>query len=639
MIIDRIWSLQPGKFFCLSTKDGKGKWEDHFFTRAQFRTIPQFLKDNADKQLYFCPHGFNKPRRLKPYAAMPNLLWSDLDESDPRTLKFKPTVAIESSPGRYVGLWFTNAEVTEELNRRMSYAVGADKSGWDVTQVLRVPGTTNYKYHSMPRVKILWTDGPEYKIADLEKKLPNFGAEDDNGTDESDAAAVYKEYEKVLPHWCRRELLNGKPTAGKRSEMFWKLGQTLVECGLGTEEVFVLLKASPWNKFAGRRNEDLQLQREIDKALNKHLSANKAKATERRRNIHDDDADDDGKEDNERKLIFQTMEDVEEENIEWIWYPYLAFGELSILEGDPGLGKSYLMQVVCRHICDGLKLPTSTHGEKPVKGKVLYFDIENSAGSVTKKRLMTNGLTNMREFIQCEEPFSIDDEDALDEVYDWIEANRPAVVVFDTINTYMGKTDAFKGHEVQQVFARFREIAKRFHCAVVVLRHLTKSTKEKALYRGQGSIAFAGLARVVMTVGTVPDDPDMRAMAITKINVAKPPPALTFSIESMPDTLKERDRSKFVWGEYVDLAADDLLAAPTKSSNSEKEDATAFLEAQLDEGPLELDKLERMAEKRSIGKRALEKAADSLGIVKKSKGFGKDKRMFWSLPGTVDAEV
>lgn len=636
MIITRIWSIQPGKYFCLSSKDGKGKWEDHFFTRGQFRSVPQFLKDNADKQLYFCPHGFNKPRRIKPYAVMPKLLWSDLDESDPRTLKFKPTIAIESSPSRYVGLWFTDGEVTEELNRRMSYGVGADKSGWDVTQVLRVPGTTNYKYHSMPRVKIMWTDGPEYKLSDLNKKLPRLD-DDDTGVDESDAAAVYKEYEKTLPHWVRRELLNGKPTAGKRSEMFWKLGQTLVECGLGTEEIFVLLKASPWNKFAGRRNEDLQLQREIDKALNKHLRANKAEP--RRRNIHDDEGDEGG-DDDERKLIFRNMEEVEEENIDWMWYPYIARGELSILEGDPGLGKSYLMQIIAKHVCDGLPLPSDDiNGAKTVQGKVVYFDIENSAGTVTKKRLTTNGLKNLRDFIQCEEPFSIDDEDALDEVYDYVEETRPAIVVFDTLNTYMGKTDAFKGHEVQQVFARFREIAKRFNCAVVVLRHLTKSSKEKALYRGQGSISFAGLARVVMTVGTVPDEPEMRAMAITKINVARPPRALTFTIESLPNKGKDRDRSKFVWGEFADLVADDILSAPSKSDNTEKEDARAFLEAQLDEGPVELDKLERMAEKRSIGKRALEKAADSLGVVKKSKGFGKEKRMSWSLPGAVDTEV
>jgi len=636
MIIDRIWSLQPGKYFFLATKSGTAKWNEHFFTRDQFNTIPQFLKDHSDSDIYFCPHGFTKPRRLKTYAVMPNLLWSDMDEADPRTVKIKPTVAIESSPGRFVGLWFTDAPVSESLNRRMSYFLGADTSGWDLTQVLRVPGTTNYKYHTMPRVRVLWTDGPEYLVKTLTSKLPKDNDETAAATEETDAAAVYKKYEKKLPMWCRREILNGKPTAGKQSEMIWKLGNALIEAGLTNDDAFVLLKASPWNKFSGRRNEDQQLQRELDKALNKHLRAAKAKP------VVGEDDDDESEESRERggkRLIFRSMDEVEEENIDWLWYPYIAFGELSILEGDPGLGKSYMMQKAAIHVCEGIKLPTELPGQKPTKGKVLYFDIENSAGTVTKKRLMTNGLVNQKNFIQCEEPFSIDDEDSLDEVYEYIERERPVLVVFDTLNTYMGKADAFKGHEAQQVFVRFREIAKRFDCAVVVLRHLTKSTKERALYRGQGSISFAGLARIVMTVGVSPDDPDVRMMAVTKINVARPPKALSFTIESLPDQLKERDRSRFVWGDFTDHTADDIVSAPPKSGSSDRDDAMAFLEAQLDEGAIEVGKLEKMAESRSISLRTLQRAADSLGVVKKATGFGKDKRSFWSLPGKVDENV
>lgn len=635
MIIDRVWAQQPGKYFFLSTKSGTKEWKDHHFTRDQFKDIPAFLREHSDCDIYFCPHGFSRARRLKPYAVLPKLLWSDMDEADPRTAKIKPTIAIESSPGRFVGLWFTDTEVTEDLNKRMAYFLGADESGWDLTQVLRVPGTTNYKYQTMPRVRLLWSDGLTHKIAAITKMLPKSEAEGAESTEETDASVVYKQYEKQIPHWARRELMNGKPTAGKRSEMFWKLSQTLVECGLTSEECFVLLKASPWNKFAGRRGEDKQLHREVDKALNKHMNASSSKA----KNIHDDKGFDDGEEEDdkrERRLIFRSMDEVEEENIDWLWYPYIAFGELSILEGDPGLGKSYMMQKAAIHVCEGLKLPTELPGQKPTKGKVLYFDIENSAGTVTKKRLMTNGLKNEQNFIQCEEPFSIDDEDSLDEVYEYIEKTRPKLVVFDTLNTYMGKADAFKGHEAQQVFVRFREIAKRFNCAVVVLRHLTKSTKERALYRGQGSISFAGLARVVMTVGVSPEDADVRVMAVTKINVAKPPKALSFTIESLPDQLKERDRSRFVWGDFLDLTADDIVSAPPKGGSSDRDDAMAFLEAQLDEGAMEVGKLEKMAEARSISLRTLQRAADSLGIVKKASGFGKDKRSYWSLPGKVD---
>lgn len=612
MIIDRLWKGQPGNFFCISTKS-KGTWKDHFFSRKELEDVGEFIDENKDKDLWFCPHGFSKARRLKPYAMMGNLLWADLDEANPREISIKPTIAIESSPGRFVGLWVMKGEIDETLNRRLTYAVGADRSGWDLTQVLRIPGSTNYKYQSMPRVKTLWIDGPEYSVKQLEKDLPE---DEEEGVEDHEASEVFKQYEKVLPPWCRRELLNGKPTPGKRSEMIWKLGQTLIEAGVTREEAFVLLKASPWNKFQGRRNEDTQLRREIDKALNRHLTAGGKKA----------EAPTDG-----YKFLAEPISEVEAENLDWIWYPYLARGELSILEGDPGLGKSYLAEIISAYIVDGKRLP-SVKKFKGVEGKVAYFDIENSAGSVTKKRLMENGCENMHQFFQEEEPFSIDDTERLEAVFDAIEKLRPTLVVFDTLNTYIGKADIHKSSESQQALANFRQIAKRFNCACLVLRHLTKGSKDKAIYRGQGSIAFAGLARVVMTVGTMPEDPDTRVMAITKINVTRPPKALCFTIKELPDTIKYQDRSRFEFGDFVDLTSDDIINNSATEKNSDRADASEFLKDALDEKGMDLSRLEKMAEARSISIRTLHRAADELGVTKKATGFGKKKVSMWTLP-------
>lgn len=613
MIITRLWSEQPGKYFCLSTKSATGKWRDHFFTRTELSKVPAFIKDNSDKDIYFCPHGFTRPQRQKAHAVIPSLLWSDLDEADPRTIKIKPTVAIESSPNRFVGLWLIDGPMNESLNRRLSHVIGGDKSGWDLTQVLRVPGTYNYKYNHHPRVRTLWTDGPEYSIKQIEAKLPREKNSETTSVDASEASDLYKKYEKKLPQWLRRELLSGKPTPGKRSEVLWKISQTLIEKGVSSDEALVLLKASPWNKFRGRRNEDEQLRREIDKGVNSRFRPSIV-----------------GEEDDEEELAFRSMDQVEEENIDWIYYPYIARGELSIVEGDPGLGKSYMMQIISAAVADGKTLP-SVKKMKPIQGKIIYFDIENSAGSVTKKRLLTNGLKNLKNFIQCEEPFSIDDDDFMEKVYDYMERVRPVLVVFDTLNTYLGKADAYKGHEAQQAFVRFRELASRFNCSVVVLRHLTKSSRERALYRGQGSISLSGLARVVVTVGCVPDDPDTRAMAVTKINVAKPPPALSFHIRPLPDTLKDQDRSEFVWGEFLELTSEDLVSAPEKSEGNEREEVREFLLDILDGGEMEVSKIERMAESRSINDRRMRRAAEDLGIIKRRDGFGKGSRVYWRL--------
>jgi len=603
-LITRLWRSQPGNYFFLSTKSRSGKWADHCFKRSQIGTIGDFIEDNRDKDIYWCPSGFKDKRRITPFVMEPNLLWADLDDADPREITPKPTIAIESSPGRYVGVWVVDKPMTGDINRRLTYAVGADKSGWDLAQVLRIPGTTNYKYESLPKVRTLWIDGPNYRLRDIERKLPELAAVD--STDKSLASEVFKKHEKGLPQWLRRELIDGKPTIkSDRSQMIWKLQNTLIEAGLTREECFLLIEASPWNKFKDRPE---QLRRELDKIINKKMASAKGVET--------------------YQFLSRSMEEVEAEELNWIWYPYLARGELSILEGDPGLGKSYLAQMVCGALVDGKKLPSVRAGSA-VRGKVAVFDLENSAATVTKKRLVENGIKNLRDFYQEEEAFHIDQEEKLLHVFDAIERQKPDLVVFDTLNTYIGKADIHKSSESQQAMAVFREIAKRYNCSVLVLRHLTKGTKTSALYRGQGSIAFAGLARVVMTVGTMPDDPDVRVMAVTKLNVTQRPKALCFTIERLPDTLKAQDRSRFVWGDFVDLSSDEILATPERTAD--RGQAAEFLKDILSDGPVPMHKIEKMAETRSLAMRTVHRAADELGVVKKMSGFGKEKKSTWAL--------
>lgn len=616
MVIIRLWREQPGKYFCISTKSSSGKWQDHFFKRSALSEVEAFIEDNEDKDIYFCPHGFTQPKRRKEYAVPPSMLWSDLDEADPRTIKVKPTVAIESSPGRFVGLWIIDEVMTEDLNQRLSYTVGGDKSGWDLTQVLRVPGTRNYKYTSTPRVRLMWSDGPEYTVKELNGRLATTRSSTPSTGGGSEASEVFRKHQKRFPMWLRRELLNGKPKAGKRSEMFWKLESTLIELGLEEEEVFVLMKASPWNKFEGRSSEDEQIRREIRKSIEEHLRGS--------RKVVGEEKDDVGQ-------YLRSMDTIEAEPINWVIYPYLAKGEVTIVEGDPGQGKSYMVQKWCAAICDGKTSP-SPRKYVQKESKIVYFDIENDPARVTKPRLMMNGVKNMHNFIQCAEPFSINDDDFMEKLEAWFERVRPLVAVFDTLNTYLGGADAFKAHEVQQVFVKFKELAVRYNCAVIVIRHLTKSGKDRAMYRGQGSIAFTALARVVCTVGVHPEDPEYRVMAVTKINVAPFPKALTFTIKALPDTLNQTDRSRFEWGEYVDLTAEDIVAPAKKSDDktNEREDAVKLLSDLLEEAEeLEVDKVMRMAETRSISRRTLYRAAEDMQLEKVLKGFGTQRKSVW----------
>lgn len=620
LLIVKLWKQQPGKFFCISTKSGSGKWKDNWFERSEFTGIPEFINDNLDKDVYFCPHGFTKKERKKPFAVAPKLLYSDLDGADPRDLDLRPTIALESSPGRFVGFWQTDVAIEESLNRRLSYSIGGDISGWDFTQVLRVPNTRNFKYRNTPKVKILWNDGPTYEVKSLNRIIPKMKTvmgEDVN----NDAAEIFKKYEKKMPRWVRRELINGKPVKGARSEILWKLQNELIEMGLSRDDTFELIWASPWNKFRDRRDGVDQLWRELDKALDNHLSSGFTK-TEKKREGSDDDEDP-----FEFNPLPRSMAEVSMRQIDWLVPGLLARGEITIVEGDPGLGKSYFMQIVAMSICDGKRIPSEVEYE-PVQGRVAYFDTENTADTVTKLRLIENGAECLENYWQGEDPFSVDDEEKWSKVWEVLEEFKPTLVVFDTINIYIGGADTYRSSETQQALTNFKMLAQRFNCSVVLLRHLTKNTGTKALYRGQGSIAFTGVARIVLTVGLSPEDQDIRVVAVTKNNIGPKARSFTYTIQGLPDKGKIKNRSKLVWGEFVDLTADDITTvAPIKNSNN-KETCLKWLTGLLESGkPVPFEKIERMAATRSFKPEDVQRAADQLG-VKKVNRRGSD---FWEL--------
>ena len=609
LLIQQVWKKQPGKYFCVSTKKGS-KWKDNWFSKDQFDDLPEFIKDNLDKDVYWCPHGFNKKSRLKDHAVAPKLLYADLDGANPKEIALKPTIALESSPGRFVGFWVVDEPIEEQLNRRLSYSIGADVSGWDFSQVLRVPNTKNYKYPTTPRVRILWNDGPTYEVKRLNRVIPRLKNVMGEELDDK-APAIFKKYEKKMPRWVRRELLNGKPQQGLRSEVIWKLQNELIEIGLSRDEVFELIWACPWNKFRQRRDGPDQLWRELDKALDQHFSGYRAKDSEERDPLA-------------FNPLSQSMADVVMRNIAWVVPGMYARGEITIVEGDPGLGKSYFQQVVCAALVDGKKIPNESEYE-PHKGRVAYFDTENTADTVTKLRLIENGCENLEDYRQEESPFSIDDEEKWEKVEEALERFKPDMIVFDTINIYIGSVDTYKSSETQQALSRFKVLAARHNCSVVLLRHLTKASGSKALYRGQGSIAFTGVARIVLTVGLSPDDQDIRVVACTKNNIGPKIRSFTYRIVGLPDQGDVKNRSKLLWGEFVDLSADDILAvAPIKNNN--KDTALKWLTSTLHHGrPVEKAKIERMGAARGFKTTDLDQAKEQLGVKVTQRGG----REFW----------
>lgn len=596
MLLTRIWGAQPGAYFCISTKDRDGEWHDEFFSRKQFALVQAYIDEKKEEKndVYWCPHGFNKKRRLQRYAEMPKLLWADLDEVDPRGLgELKPSVAWESSPGRFACLWILDETLDEDTtNQKLTYHIGADHGGWDLTQVLRVPGTNNYKYPAAPRVRLLWQDGKSFTLDQIKRQLPKSKERPETGT--PNVNAIFKKYRAHLTPWARRELLNGKPRRGTRSEVFWKLTNEILEAGADEKEAFEILWASPWNKFKDRRDGMKQLNREIEKVYGSKLDGiNPQQEYEEKADLPDEE--DDGDETPESEILKSFLGIAEKETPRWVIYPYLARGHITSIEGDPEVGKSWFCLGMGAAISEGKKfVPTDGWEDSNERGAVFYFDAENDIGNVAQRMEDSDMFTHVKNphdqapFFHVKMRVDFREEEAIDQIRDRIKATlklyknnkkydtKVSLILFDTFINFSGDTDTNKQSDVMNALGNLKTLAEEEDCPVAIIRHYGKTQHANSMHRGMGSTQFAATCRAMLGVHRHPDDPDTRVVTISKSSLASKSDlrALSYSLEPVfpgaTDTAL-RDRTRMRWGKWLDLNDYEIVAASKDAPQKQKE--------------------------------------------------------------------
>lgn len=601
-----VWSEQatsPTTYFFVSTKSIGGRWKEHFFRwPVTISDLETFFEEypSAGYHLYFCPHGFSQRKRLKEFATPTTFLWADLDESDPARCEPRPQIAWESSPGRYAALWRLSksydAKDVEGVNKALSYANGADHGGWDLTQVLRIPGSQNHKYKGSPTAKILWERKNRYPLSDFPDEVMTIS---NKGMDSLLS-------DRRMKPSVKRILLARHATVGTRSEMIWKLQNELHELKFKPGEIFVLIKNSVWNKFKGRRDEDKQLQREIGKVQEKQGV--------------NDHSDDDGDEPRKR-ISVRRMSDVESETVEWLWWPYIPLGKLTMIEGDPGLGKSWITMALATHVSLKKRFPGQERG---IGGTALIMSAEDGLGDTIRPRLDTM-KANVDRIYALEDPVTLD-EDGIEEIDEWLEELKPKLVIVDPIVAYMGgKVDLHKANETREVMARLSRLAEKHHCAVVAIRHLTKGSRDKSIYRGLGSIDITAAARSVVLVGRNPDKPEEgRVLCHIKCNLAPLGRAQAYALDPRSDT-------PFRFEGPVDFSAEDVFKAEANPSNGVDDEwsrVCEWLREVLEAGARPSDDIRTEAEARGFGKKLLNQARKDLSVKAKT---GKDGRIMWSI--------
>ena len=311
------------------------------------------------------------------------------------------------------------------------------------------------------------------------------------------------------------------------------------------------------------------------------------------------------------------MSDVELTPVEWLWKPYLPFGKLSVLQGNPGEGKTYFAMHLAAACTNGKLLPNM---ERVEPFNVIYQTAEDGLGDTVKPRLIEAGADLDRVLV-------IDDSDVQltlsdERIEKAIIENNARLVIIDPIQAYLGAdVDMNRANEVRPIFMRLGQVAQRTGCAILLIGHLNKAAGMQSLQRGLGSIDIAAAVRSVMFIGKLKHDPTMRILTHEKSSLAPPGASLAFSLG---------DEGGFRWvGEY-DITADEMLSGIEPQRETKTQQAKDLICTLLAGGKQVLSEdIDKAALERGIPGRTVRDAKRELGDALKSKIVEGRKKVFW----------
>jgi hypothetical protein len=311
------------------------------------------------------------------------------------------------------------------------------------------------------------------------------------------------------------------------------------------------------------------------------------------------------------------MSDVELTPVEWLWKPYLPFGKLSVLQGNPGEGKTYFAMHLAAACTNGKLLPNM---ERMEPFNVIYQTAEDGLGDTVKPRLIEAGADLDRVLVidDSEVQLTLSDE----RIEKAIIENNARLVIIDPIQAYLGAdVDMNRANEVRPIFMRLGQVAQRTGCAILLIGHLNKAAGMQSLQRGLGSIDIAAAVRSVLFIGKLKHDPTMRILTHEKSSLAPPGASLAFSLG---------DEGGFRWvGEY-DITTDEMLSGIEPQRETKTQQAKDLICTLLARGKQVLSEdIDKAALERGIPGRTVRDAKRELGDALKSKIVEGRKKVFW----------
>src|SRR5918998_235000 len=324
----------------------------------------------------------------------------------------------------------------------------------------------------------------------------------------------------------------------------------------------------------------------------------------------------------EHLSVGQLLSEVEPEQVEWLWEDRLPRGKLTVLDGDPGLGKSAVTLDVAARVSAGLELPD---GERCEPAGVVLLSAEDGLADTIRPRLDAAGADTERILALATVPEGRTGERTICIPNDLHLVERAigrvgaGLVVVDPLMAFLGeKTDAHKDQHVRRALAPTAALAESKGAAVLIVRHLNKAAGGNSLYRGGGAIGIIGAARSGLVVAKDPEDPERRILAANKHNLSSAAPSLLFTLETALN-----GAARVVWGGTSSLNAGDILKEPADpEQRSAMSEAKEFLLKELAEGPVAAERVKKDARGAGVSERTLKRAKRALAVGSEKEGDG-----------------
>lgn len=301
------------------------------------------------------------------------------------------------------------------------------------------------------------------------------------------------------------------------------------------------------------------------------------------------------------ELQLIKLSEIQSQKVSWLWYPFIPYGKLTIVQGDPGDGKTTLILNIAAKLSKGEGLDSDMKLSEPMN--VIYQSAEDGLADTVKPRLELAGA-------DCERILVIDETDKslsmIDErLEEAIVQTRARMLILDPIQAYLGGgMDMNRANEARDMTKKLGALAEKYQCAIVLIGHMNKAAGNKAAYRGMGSIDFFAVARSVLLVGRVEGEQNIRAVIQIKNNLAAfgHPKAFQLSEDG------------FDWiGDYG-ITVDEVLGGIAPKVNKLEQAKRMLRELALTSDAMQSNEIFDMADEQGISKRTLENAKKELGI-------------------------